>query len=73
MRAFKHTLEATLPQSQLGRTPLLGPGFYHRRNIDGSWDSICLTCYLPVMNSKSEVELAEAEHHHDCDTFWAAR
>jgi hypothetical protein len=37
-----------------------------RRNPDGSSDSICLTCFATIVNSKSEDELAEHEKAHVC-------
>jgi hypothetical protein len=42
--------------------------FYpHRRNRDGSLDSICITCLVTVATGKSETELGELEKVHVCD------
>jgi len=44
--------------------------FYpHRRNKDGSYDSICLTCFLTVAFGKSETELTEFDKKHVCEYF----
>jgi hypothetical protein len=40
----------------------------HRRNEDGSYDSICTTCYTTVASSWSEAALAEHESAHTCDS-----
>ena len=43
------------------------PSFSHRHNKDGSWDAICMKCYLTIATSPSEAELAVAEScHHEC-------
>jgi hypothetical protein len=41
--------------------------FRHRENQDGSWDSICMRCYLTAAHSYSEQPLASAECGHHCD------
>jgi hypothetical protein len=38
----------------------------HRRNKDGSYDSICLTCFLTVSHAKTEAELKEQDMAHVC-------
>jgi hypothetical protein len=38
--------------------------FPHRRNGDGSYDSICPTCFATVARSKAEGGLAENETAH---------
>jgi len=38
----------------------------HRKNRDGSWDSICLTCFATVANTPEEHDLAEADRIHVC-------
>ena len=38
----------------------------HRRNKDGSYDSICLTCFLTVSHAKTEAELAKQDMAHVC-------
>ena len=40
--------------------------FPHRRNPDGSFDSICPRCYSTVSTRQNEMELAEDEMSHDC-------
>jgi hypothetical protein len=41
--------------------------FYpHRRNKDGSYDSICLNCLLTVASGKSEAELIKLDTQHVC-------
>ena len=39
----------------------------HRRNHDGSFDTICTICFATVARSKSEAALAEYERNHTCD------
>lgn len=39
----------------------------HRRNYDGSFDSICRICFSTIGHSKSERELADAEQNHSCE------
>jgi hypothetical protein len=42
--------------------------FYpHRRNKDGSYDSICLTCFVTVAWGKSEAELMQFDKMHVCE------
>jgi hypothetical protein len=41
--------------------------YARRRNEEGSYDSICRTCFGTVVRSKSEAELAEYEKVHVCD------
>jgi hypothetical protein len=41
--------------------------FPHRRNGDGSFDSICTRCFQTIASRFSEVALAEAERLHTCD------
>jgi hypothetical protein len=47
-------------------TPLAS-SFRHRENQDGSWDSICMRCYLTAAHSYSEQPLASVECGHHCD------
>jgi hypothetical protein len=42
------------------------PFFPHRRNPDGSFTSICLTCCKPVASHKTEEELVELDKRHRC-------
>ena len=39
----------------------------HRRNKDGSYDSICLNCFTTVARAETEGELAEHEKNHNCN------
>jgi hypothetical protein len=42
--------------------------FYpHRHNKDGSYDSICLNCFVTVASRKSEAELIEFDKVHVCE------
>jgi hypothetical protein len=43
------------------------PCFHHRRNLDGTHDSICPDCYLTVASTPDEFELAQHENAHECD------
>jgi hypothetical protein len=38
----------------------------HRRNRDGSFDSICLTCFATLATARTEPELLEHERNHNC-------
>jgi hypothetical protein len=40
--------------------------FPHRRNADGSYDSICPTCFLTASHAASEAELAAQDGEHVC-------
>jgi len=55
--------------SERGRTMVvpLPPSFPHRRNRDGSFDSICLKCLLTIATARTEVELARYEKYHVCN------
>jgi hypothetical protein len=49
----------------------LANSFRHRENQDGSWDSICMRCYLTAAHSYGEEPLASGESDHCCDeTSW---
>jgi hypothetical protein len=44
-------------------------GYYpHKRNKDGSFNSICLVCFRTVASHMIEDELAEEEKKHVCGT-----
>jgi hypothetical protein len=45
----------------------LPPFFPHRRNRDGSFDSICLKCLLTVANEKNEADLGKHDEIHVCN------
>jgi hypothetical protein len=40
--------------------------FPHRRNPDGTFDSICPTCFLTVSAKRNETELSMDESNHVC-------
>jgi hypothetical protein len=44
------------------------PFFPHRRNPDGSFTSICLTCCAIVASHKTDEELVELDKKHICET-----
>ena len=46
--------------------PQGSPHFPHRRNLNGSYDSICTVCHGTVATSRNENELAWQEENHDC-------
>jgi hypothetical protein len=41
--------------------------FRHRQNLDGTWDSICMRCYLTAAHVITERLLTSAESGHRCD------
>jgi hypothetical protein len=41
-------------------------GFPHRYNGDGTYDSVCPTCFLIIARHLSEPELSKAEVRHEC-------
>jgi hypothetical protein len=45
----------------------LPPFFPHRRNRDGSFDSICLKCLLTIANARIEADLAAYDKNHTCN------
>ncbi len=42
------------------------PTFPHRRNRDGTFDSICSQCFSTVATEGTEAELKKAEEDHVC-------
>jgi hypothetical protein len=42
------------------------PFFPHRRNKDGSFNSICLKCFATVASQMTEEELKEQDKKHVC-------
>jgi hypothetical protein len=42
--------------------------FPHRRNGDGTYDSICPHCFVTVARQRDEASLKEAEASHICFT-----
>jgi len=54
----------------------LKPQFPHRHNNDGTFDSICDTCYSTIARVKVEDELLPFERRHVCDPvnlYWATQ
>jgi len=45
----------------------------HRRNKDGFYDSICLTCFLTVAHANTEAELRKQEMAHACHAALLSR
>lgn len=41
--------------------------FRHRQNLDGTWDSICMRCYLTAAHTYGEQSLSSVESGHRCD------
>ena len=41
--------------------------FAHRRNSDGSYDSICTKCYATAASAEKEESLSSSESAHVCD------
>jgi hypothetical protein len=48
------------------------PIYPHRRNRDGSFDSICPVCFATVAHSKTDAELVEIDKAHICDSAYLA-
>ncbi len=46
--------------------PLPAVEFQYRNNGDGTWDSICLRCFLTVGTARSIEELVDMEKAHSC-------
>jgi len=44
------------------------PFFPHRRNPDGTLNSICLSCLETIASHKTEEELKELDKQHVCST-----
>jgi hypothetical protein len=42
----------------------------HRRNRDGSFDSICTTCFATIGHVESESELTDTDQNHTCEEFF---
>jgi ribosomal protein L40E len=49
-------------------SPLPAAEFQYRNNPDGSWDSICLRCFLTIGTAAKIEDLADMEAAHDCYT-----
>ena len=44
------------------------PLYPRRKNLDGSYDSICLTCFLTASHAATEAELDMQDRQHICGT-----
>lgn len=44
------------------------PNFHHRHNSNGSYDSICMRCFLTAATSQGEADLVPLEQRHICHT-----
>jgi hypothetical protein len=44
----------------------------HRHNADGSFDSICITCFATIAKATDEAALFEQEKNHSCDRSFLA-
>lgn len=44
-----------------------GTAFAHRHNQDGTFDSICKTCFMTIMTAGLEADLQIGEKEHVCD------
>jgi hypothetical protein len=43
--------------------------FSHRKNADGTWDSICPDCLRTTARVKDQADLETIERTHDCAQF----
>ena len=55
----RQTMNAPDPKTKIN--------YPHRRNGDGSYDAICMTCFATVDSQPIEADLAPAEQAHVCD------
>jgi hypothetical protein len=44
----------------------------HRRNNDGTWDSMCKNRFLAIAHGRTESELADSEKTHVCNSSFIA-
>jgi hypothetical protein len=49
------------------------PIFPHRRNEDGTWDSICPLCFVNSATAKCEEDLGDLEKRHICGHYSRAQ
>lgn len=45
--------------------------FLRRENFNGTWDTICRSCFVTVTTVRIEEQLAPYEHGHLCDPLRA--
>jgi hypothetical protein len=63
---------AVPPLRSLGFSPeksriMIHAKYPHRHNRDGSFDSICTTCFATVGHATCESDLTNEEAHHSCE------
>jgi hypothetical protein len=64
-----HSSKRRVMLSSFRRFPMafqIAPFFPHRRNKDGSFNSICLKCFATVASHMTEEELKEQDKNHVC-------
>jgi hypothetical protein len=44
----------------------------HRRNNDGTWDSLCKNCFLTIGHGRTDSELSEGEKTRVCHSSFHA-
>ena len=44
-------------------------GYAHRKNNDGTFDSICRRCFLTIASETSEPKLTDHEEVHQCEAL----
>lgn len=47
--------------------PLSSEDYAHRKNQDGTFDSICLYCFRTIASAENESDLDASEKRHSCD------
>jgi hypothetical protein len=47
--------------------------FVHRKNLDGTFDSICPQCFVTIATCRNETEMLLVERMHVCDVWALAR
>jgi hypothetical protein len=45
--------------------------FPHRKNVDGTFDSICPHCFATIAHAQRETDLEQVEREHSCFATWA--
>jgi hypothetical protein len=63
-----HAFHSIWGPEMVERSPLPAPEFQYRNNGDGTWDSICLRCFLTVGTAGTTKQLGEMEKAHICYT-----
>ena len=55
------------PPEDMQVDPLSSEDYAHRKNEDGTFDSICLYCFRTIASAKDESDLGVREKRHSCD------